>query len=120
MRASDLQQLGHRFAVVEDVHRAAALVGEGDGGIDADGAVERGKNLRGRAAAVTRVFAAGAGGADGLAHFQSAARDHGGHAGGPVVAAAAVAVVDARGAAELAPADGDDVAFHAAVVQVLY
>ena len=59
--ARGLQQFRHRFAVVEDVHRPAALVGEGEGRVDAQGAVDRGQKLRGRAAAVARVFAAGAG-----------------------------------------------------------
>ena len=71
-----------------------------------------------RVGPVVRVFAAGAGGADRLAHLQAAAGDQRAHGRRPVVAAAVVAV-DLRRAAELAPHHRHHVVLHAAVVQVL-
>jgi len=52
-------QFLHQPAVVEDVHRPAAGVGERLRRVDAHRAVDRRQHLRRRAAAVTRVLAAG-------------------------------------------------------------
>src|SRR4051812_37304883 len=71
-----LNQLADRFAVVEDVHRSAVVVREGLHGIDAEGAIDGAQNLRRRAAAIAREFAASVRRADDLAHLQAAAGDH--------------------------------------------
>src|ERR1051325_4216644 len=113
-----LQQFSNWFAVVEDVHRPPAAVRERHRGVDAHRAVERSEELRRRGAAIARVFAASAGGADRLTHAETAAGDHRAHERAPVIAAAHVAV-DARRAAELAPDDDDGVVEHTAIVQVL-
>src|SRR5262249_18536364 len=102
----------------EDVDRPAAAVGEGPGGVDADGLVEGAEDLRDGDAPVSRVLAARAAGADGLAHLQPAARHQGAHHRRPVIPAA-VAAVDLGRAAALAPHDGDDVLVHAAIDQIL-
>src|SRR5205807_140925 len=111
-------QLAHRVAVIDDVHRPAGAVGERPGRIDADGAIEGAEHLRHGVAPVARILAARRAGADGLAHLEPAAGDEGAHDGRPVVAPA-VAAVDLGGSAELTPHDGDNVLVHAAVVQVL-
>src|SRR5258708_4205629 len=69
------QQLAHRFAVVEDVHRSAGAVREGAAWIDADGPVHGAEHLRGGDPAIARGFAARARGADRLAHAEPAAGD---------------------------------------------
>src|SRR5262245_55748490 len=47
-----LQQLADRVAIFENIHRPAGLVGEGLRRIDADGAVDGAKELRGGAPAI--------------------------------------------------------------------
>src|SRR5262249_51158826 len=111
-----LRQLANRLAIIEDVHRPAAAVGEGLGRGDADGVIDRGKHVGGCATAVAWVLAAGARSANGLAHTQSAAGDHRRHDRRPVIASGLI--VDARSTAELAPHHRHDVAVHAAVAQV--
>src|SRR5262249_31263296 len=83
------------------VHRPAAAAGESQRRVDADGAVDGAEELRGGDRPILRAFAAGSAGANGLAHLQTTAGDQGRHDRRPVVAAGAL--VDFRGAAELAP-----------------
>src|SRR5205823_2154918 len=113
--AALLDQFGHGFAVVEDVHGPAAAVGERLGGINAERLIEGAQDLRGGIAAVLGIFAACAGGADGLTHLEAAARDESRHHWRPVIAAAVVAV-DFRGAAKLTPHNGHHILIHAPII----
>src|SRR5262249_49620319 len=63
-----LHQLADRLAIIKDMHRSSAAVGEGLGRIDAKHAIDGAEHVLHAATAVARVFAAGAGSADGLAH----------------------------------------------------
>ena len=113
-----LEKFRDRLAVVEDIHGSAVAVGESLRGIDAQGVVEGAEHLGHVQGPILGIFAAAAGGADGLTHLQAAARHQGGHDRRPVIPAAVV-IVDLRRSAELAPHHRHHVLVQAAIVQVL-
>src|SRR5918999_382099 len=65
------------LGVVEQVHRPALVIGQRRlARIDAEDVVERGQHVLRRVVPTLRPFAAGGGGADDLAHLETAADHH--------------------------------------------
>src|SRR5262245_41849895 len=111
-----LYQLCDLFAMIEQILRPAGEVRPRRRRADAEHAVEGGKHVRGGEGSTGSAFAPWVGGADDLAHLQTAAGDEGAAGTRPVTATVGRDVANARLPAELAPDDDRDILGEAAFV----
>src|SRR6202044_1628631 len=102
---------------IQNVHRTSRSVSKRTGGIDTHRHVSRGQDVSSPVGSFLRTFAAIGGRADHLAHAQTTASDEARHNLRPVVTTSAP--IDARGTAELTPAQGDDIFTQTAIMQIL-
>src|SRR5262249_55912377 len=107
-----LEDFGNRLAFLKDRHRPAAVILEGELGVDAHELVDGGQDVVGLDGPLHRVFALGIGGADHLAALEATAGHEHGHGITPVIAPwnwnAGLALVEPRRPAEFAHDDDHD------------